>query len=104
MVEEGYSSVDEKMITGESMPLEKKVGDEVIGSTINKSGVLKIRASRVGADTTLSQIVRLVEEAAAAKAAVERLADRVSSYFVLAVITIVLASFAFWLIFVYYFT
>ena len=104
VVEEGYSSVDEKMITGESMPVEKRVGDEVIGSTINKSGVLKIRASRVGADTTLSQIVRLVEEAAAAKAPIERLADRVSSYFVPAVITVALASFAFWLIFASNFT
>ncbi|MEM3074256.1 MAG: HAD-IC family P-type ATPase, partial [Nitrososphaerales archaeon] len=98
VVEEGYSSVDEKMITGESIPVEKKVGDEVIGSTINKSGVLKIRATRVGADTTLSQIVKLVEEASAAKAPIERLADRVSSYFVPAVVSIAVASFAVWLL------
>jgi len=87
------------MVTGESIPVEKGVGDEVIGSTINKSGVLKIRATRVGTDTTLSQIIRLVEEAAAAKAPIERLADRVASYFVPAVITISLLSFAAWLIF-----
>jgi len=98
VVEEGYSSVDEKMVTGESIPVEKEVGDEVIGSTINKSGVLKIRATRVGADTTLSQIIRLVEEAAAAKAPIERLADRVASYFVPAVISISILSFAAWLI------
>ncbi len=98
VVEEGYSSVDEKMVTGESIPVEKCVGDEVIGSTVNKSGVLKIRATRVGADTTISQIIRLVEEAAAAKAPIERLADRVASYFVPAVITISILSFAAWLI------
>ncbi len=99
VVEEGHSSVDEKMVTGESIPVEKGVGDEVIGSTINISGVLKIRVTRVGADTTLSQIIRLVEEAAAAKAPIERLADRVAGYFVPAVITISILSFAAWLIF-----
>lgn len=98
VVEEGYSSVDEKIVTGESMPVEKKTGDEVICSTINKTGALKIRATRVGADTTIAQIVRLVEEAAAAKAPIERLADRVSSYFIPAVITAALVSFAIWLI------
>jgi Cu+-exporting ATPase len=98
VVVEGYPYVDEKMVTGESVPVEKRVGDEVIGSTINKSGVLKIRATRVGADTTLSQIIRLVEEAAAAKAPIERLADKVASYFVPAVILISILSFAAWLI------
>jgi Cu+-exporting ATPase len=97
VVEEGYSYVDEKMVTGESVPVEKRVGDEVIGATINKSGVLKIRATRVGADTTLAQIIRLVEEAAAAKAPIERLADKVSRYFVPAVILISILSFTVWL-------
>jgi Cu+-exporting ATPase len=97
VVEEGYSYVDEKMVTGESVPVEKRVGDEVIGATINKSGVLKIRATRVGADTTIAQIIRFVEEAAAAKAPIERLADKVSRYFVPAVILVSILSFTVWL-------
>jgi Cu+-exporting ATPase len=96
IVIDGYSSVDEKMITGESIPAEKKVGDEVIGATINKSGMLKIRATNVGSDTTLSQIVKMVEEASAARAPVERLADRVSGYFVTVVVSIALVAFATW--------
>ncbi|MFQ6085022.1 MAG: heavy metal translocating P-type ATPase [Candidatus Bathyarchaeia archaeon] len=82
MVTEGHSSVDQKMITGESIPVDKTVGDEVIGATINKSGSLKFKATKVGSDTTLSQIIKLVEEAQIARAPIQRLADVVSSYFV----------------------
>lgn len=96
IVIDGYSSVDEKMITGESIPVDKKVGDEVIGATINKNGMLKIQTSKVGSDTTLAQIVRLVEEASSARAPIERIADKVSGYFVPIVITIALAAFTGW--------
>jgi len=93
---EGHSSVDEKMITGESIPVEKKVGDEVIGATMNKTGVLKFKATKVGADTTLSQIINLVEEAQSTKAPVERLVDKISSYFVPIVILVAVGAFAGW--------
>lgn len=96
VVVEGRSSVDEKMITGESIPVEKGIHDTVIGATINKTGLLQLRASKVGADTTLSQIVRLVEEAQTAKAPIEKLADTVSSYFVPIVIVVALSSFIGW--------
>jgi len=95
-VVEGYSSVDEKMITGESIPAEKQVGDQVIGATINKSGLLKFKATKVGADTMLSQIIKLVEEAQVARAPIQRLADLVASYFVPAVIVIASVSFIIW--------
>ncbi len=88
LILEGSSAVDESMITGESMPVEKGVGDELIGATINKSGMLKIRATKIGQDTVLSQIVRLVEEAQIGKAPLQRLADRVSAYFVPSVVLI----------------
>jgi len=93
---EGYSSVDEKMITGESIPDEKKVGDEVIGATINKTGMLKFKATKVGADTTLSQIIKLVEEAQISRAPIQRLADVIAAYFVPAVIAIGTISFLLW--------
>jgi len=83
---DGHSSVDEKMITGESVPVEKKQGDEVIGGTINKVGSFKFRATRVGADTTLNQIIKMVEEAQTSSSNIQRLADKVASYFVPAVI------------------
>jgi len=92
----GHSTVDEKMITGESIPVEKKVGDEVIGATMNKAGMLKFKATKVGADTTLSQIIKLVEEAQIARAPIQRLADVVSSYFVPAVFAVAVASFLAW--------
>ena len=92
----GNSTVDEKMITGESIPVEKQAGDEVIGATINKAGMLRFRATKVGADTTLSQIIKLVEEAQIARAPIQRLADVVASYFVPAVILIAVLSFLGW--------
>src|SRR6266581_6647085 len=88
VVVDGSSALDESMITGESLPVDKVVGDEVIGATINKTGMLKIRATKVGQDTVLSQIVKLVEEAQIGKAPLQRLADRVSAYFVPSVILI----------------
>ena len=96
VVLEGSSALDESMITGESIPKDKGVGDEVIGATINKTGFLKIRAAKVGQDTVLSQIVKLVEEAQIGKAPLQRLADRVSAYFVPAVVLIATASALLW--------
>src|SRR2546422_3627518 len=93
---EGNSVVDESMITGESLPNDKRIGDEVIGATINKTGLLKIQATKVGQDTVLSQIAKLVEEAQVGKAPLQRLADRVSAYFVPSVILIATASGLFW--------
>ena len=95
-VVEGSSAVDESMITGESLPRDKRVGDEVIGATMNKAGLLKVQAMKVGQDTVLSQIAKLVEEAQVGKAPLQRLADKVSAYFVPAVILIATASFLFW--------
>jgi len=96
MVRQGYSSVDESMITGESIPVEKKVGDEVIGATINKTGSFQFEARKVGKDTTLAQIIRLVEEAQGSKAPIQRLADIIASYFVPIVIGIALVTFIIW--------
>jgi len=95
-VVEGHSSVDEKMLTGESLPVEKKIGDNVIGATFNKVGMIKFKATRVGADTTLMQIVKMVEEAQTSSAPIQRLADKVSGYFVPAVISVALLSFLGW--------
>jgi Cu+-exporting ATPase len=96
IVTAGYSSVDEKLITGESIPVEKNVGSEVIGATMNKNGVLTLKATRVGDDTALSQIVHLVEEAQASSAPVQKFADRVVSKFVPIVFTAAAISFAYW--------
>src|SRR6266849_4693760 len=93
---EGNSAIDESMITGESLPRDKRNGDEVIGATVNKTGMLKIQATKVGQDTVLSQIAKLVEEAQVGKAPLQRLADRVSAYFVPSVILIATASGLFW--------
>jgi Cu+-exporting ATPase len=96
VVRQGYSSVDESMITGESIPVDKKVGDEVIGATINKTGSFQFEATRVGKDTTLARIIRLVDEAQGSKAPIQRLADVIASYFVPAVIGIALVTFMIW--------
>ena len=92
----GFSAVDESMITGESIPVEKKVGDTAIGATMNRTGLLRLRATRVGADTTLNQIIKLVEDAQASRAPIQRLADRVASVFVPAVVGIAAFTFFLW--------
>ncbi len=93
IVREGRSSVDESMLTGESLPVEKNVGAEVIGATLNKLGTLKFEAMKVGKDTALAQIIKIVEEAQGSKAPIQRLADTVSGYFVPTVILIALVTF-----------
>ncbi|MFD8308369.1 heavy metal translocating P-type ATPase [Streptomyces sp. NPDC059690] len=95
----GSSAVDESMVTGEPMPVTKRSGDTVVGATVNGTGSLRVRAARVGADTMLAQIIRLVQQAQASKAPIQRLADAVAAYFVPAVIAIALATFAIWFAF-----
>ena len=96
VVVDGSSSVDESMISGEAIPVEKKSGDRVTGSTVNATGSLVIRADRIGADTMLAQIVRMVGDAQRSRAPIQRLADVVSGYFVVAVILVAIASFVLW--------
>jgi Cu+-exporting ATPase len=96
IIRQGYSTVDESMITGESIPVEKNVGDEVIGASINKTGSFQFEATKVGENTTLAHIIRLVEEAQGSKAPVQRLTDIVVSYFVPVVIAIALVTFIIW--------
>ena len=96
---EGESEIDESMITGESMPVHKKVGSAVIGSTINKFGTFTFQATKIGKDTVLSQIIKMVEEAQGSKAPIQRLADLVSSYFVPAVFVIAILTFIVWFFF-----
>jgi len=96
VVIEGASSVDESMLTGESMPVEKSDGAQVIGGTINRSGMLRIRATRVGADTALAQIIRMVEEAQGSTAQIQRIADQVTAYFVPAVVAVAFIAFFGW--------
>jgi Cu+-exporting ATPase len=98
VIEEGRSALDESMITGESLPVEKGAGDVVIGATLNTTGSFLFRATRVGKDTTLAQIVRLVEEAQGSKAPMQRLADTISSYFVPFVLGLAAITFAIWMI------
>lgn len=95
---EGSSAVDQSALTGESIPVEKKAGDAVIGATINKSGYFKFKAKKIGEDTTLAQIVKLVEEAGASKAPIAKLADKISGIFVPAVIGIAILAVVIWLI------
>src|SRR5437763_3747521 len=94
----GQSSVDESMVTGEPIPVTKRAGDTVIGATINGTGSLRVRAAKVGADTMLAQIIRLVQQAQASKAPIQRLADAASGYFVPAVMAVAIATFAVWFI------
>ena len=98
-ITEGDSEIDESMITGESMPIHKKIGSLVIGSTINKLGTFTFQAPKIGKDTMLSQIIKMVEEAQGSKAPIQRLADLVSSYFVPAVFVVAVLTFAVWLFF-----
>jgi P-type Cu2+ transporter len=98
VVIEGISSADESALTGESLPVDKAVGDSVSAATINQSGFLKCKASRVGEDTTLSQIIKMVSDAAATKAPIAKIADKVSGVFVPTVICIAIVTFAVWLI------
>ncbi|MFH2014053.1 MAG: heavy metal translocating P-type ATPase [Patescibacteria group bacterium] len=93
---QGNSAIDESMVTGESMPIDKKVGDEVIGSTINKTGSFQFKATRIGKETMLAQIIQLVEQAQGSKAPIQRLADVISGYFVPAVIGIAVLTFILW--------
>ncbi|MCI5602654.1 MAG: heavy metal translocating P-type ATPase [Clostridiales bacterium] len=95
---EGNTSVDEAAITGESIPVEKVAGDEVIAATINKTGFVKVKASRVGADTTFSKIIKLVDEASASKAPIAKIADKISGIFVPVVMAIAVVTFVIWLI------
>lgn len=96
IVIEGHTSVDESMLTGESMPVEKNIGDKVTGASINKNGSIKFKAEKVGSDTALSQIIRLVEDAQGKKAPIAKLADTVSGYFVPTVITIAIVTALLW--------
>ncbi|MFH0885380.1 MAG: heavy metal translocating P-type ATPase [Candidatus Micrarchaeota archaeon] len=96
IVIEGDSSVDESMITGESLPVHKKKGDPVIGATINKSGSFSFKATKVGSDTMLAQIIKLVEDAQGSKAPIQKLADSVAGYFVQGVIVLALLAFSYW--------
>ena len=95
---EGHSTLDESMVTGESVPVHRGVGDEVIGATLNKTGCFKLRATRVGQDTFLAQIVTLVQQAQGSKAPIQRLADRVTAWFVPTVMAIALITFGVWMV------
>jgi Cu+-exporting ATPase len=98
VVIEGQSAVDESMATGESMPVMKNVGDDVIGATVNQRGLLKVRATKVGQDTFLSQVIRMVEEAQGSKVPIQELADKVVSYFVPVVLGLAFFALALWLV------
>ena len=96
VVMEGRSTVDESMLTGESMPVEKSPGDAVIGATLNKLGTFKFEATKVGKDTALAQIIRLVEDAQGSKAPIQQLADKISAIFVPMVLLIAAVTFLVW--------
>ncbi|MCM3161506.1 heavy metal translocating P-type ATPase [Metabacillus litoralis] len=97
---EGRSALDESMLTGESVPVDKTVGDSVIGATLNKNGFLKVKATKVGRDTALSQIIKVVEEAQGSKAPIQRLADQISGIFVPIVVAIAFLTFFVWFIWI----
>jgi len=99
VITEGRSSIDESMATGEPLPVEKTIGSDVIGSTINKQGLLKVEAKKVGKDTFLSQVIKMVEEAQGSKVPIQEFADRVTGFFVPVVILIAIAAFASWMLF-----
>ena len=99
VVTEGFTAIDESMLTGESLPVEKKIGDPVIGSTLNKMGMIRFEATKVGKETALAQIVKLVEEAQGSKAPIQKLADQVSAVFVPIVILVAAATFIIWFFF-----
>ena len=96
IVSEGHGAVDESMISGEPIPVEKRPGDRVLGGTVNGTGGLVIRAERVGGDTVLAQIVRMVSDARRTRAPIQRLADVVSGYFVPAVVVVAVITFMLW--------
>ncbi|MBM6384215.1 MAG: copper-translocating P-type ATPase [Paenibacillus sp.] len=99
VVEEGQSSVDESMLSGESLPVDKKPGDAVTGATLNKNGALRLRATRVGSDTALSQIIKVVEQAQGSKAPIQRIADVISGIFVPIVVGVAALTFLIWYLF-----
>ncbi len=99
VVRSGESSVDESIATGESMPVEKQTGDEVIGATVNQNGVLRVEATRIGKETFLSQVIRLVEEAQTSRVPIQAFADRITGIFVPIIILVAIATFAGWLLF-----
>ncbi|TAJ08595.1 MAG: heavy metal translocating P-type ATPase [Nitrospirae bacterium] len=99
IVRQGASAVDESMLTGESLPVDKQPGDPVVGATVNRSGSLRVEATKVGRDTALAQIIRIVEEAQAAKPPLAKLADRIAAFFVPTVIGVAALTFALWLLF-----
>ncbi|GAH81682.1 unnamed protein product, partial [marine sediment metagenome] len=101
---DGESNIDESMATGESMPVEKKKGDEVIGATLNQQGMLNVKATKVGKDTFLSQVIKMVEECQGTKVPIQEFADRTTYFFVPTIIAIAVLTFAAWLIFPDFFT
>src|SRR5205085_11952372 len=98
IIESGSSSIDESMLTGESLPVDKTKGNDVFGATINKTGAFKFRATRIGKDTALQQIVKMIEEAQGSKAPIARLADKISSVFTPIVIGIAVVTFIVWFV------
>jgi Cu+-exporting ATPase len=97
IVTDGFTSIDESMLTGESIPVDKKAGDPVVGATMNLHGMIQMEATKIGRDTALAQIIRMVEDAQGSKAPIQRIADQISNYFVPAVVLIALTTFAVWM-------